>query len=126
MTGWSSARTSRSAGSVTARRPPRHTVAVVAAGEQWPDGGLRPAVEDLWGAGGVVAALEDWADPSPEAAAAVAAYRALDGDLAGALHRSASGHELDALGHGEDVDIAAELDRSVAVPVLVGEFFESR
>ena len=84
------------------------TVAVVAAGEQWPGGGVRPAVEDLWGAGGVVAGLGSWADPSPEAEAAAAAYRAL-GD--------------EALGHGEDVDIAAELDRSVAVPVLVGELF---
>ena len=42
------------------------TVAVVAAGERWPDGSLRPCAEDLWGAGAVLALLPD-ADLSPEA-----------------------------------------------------------
>jgi 2-phosphosulfolactate phosphatase len=100
------------------------TVAVVAAGERWPAGELRPAVEDLWGAGGVVAGLGAWAELSPEAEAAAVAFGVLGEEVATALHRTASGRELDALGHGEDVDIAAEIDRSAAVPVMVGEFFE--
>ncbi|WP_260850992.1 hypothetical protein [Rhodococcus sp. WB9] len=32
-------------------------VSVIAAGEKWPGGELRPAIEDLWGAGAVLSAL---------------------------------------------------------------------
>ena len=77
----------RNAGAVGAwlrdRRPA--TVAVVAAGERWPDGSLRPAVEDLWGAGAVLAALG--ADGvSPEARAGRGGVRrACADDLASAL-----------------------------------------
>ena len=56
------------------------TVAVVAAGERWPDGQLRPAVEDLWGAGAVLAALGA-AGASPEARMAAASFRAVDDRL---------------------------------------------
>ncbi|MFJ8105902.1 2-phosphosulfolactate phosphatase [Streptomyces sp. NPDC096132] len=55
---------------------PAHPVAVIAAGEQWPDGRLRPAVEDLLGAGALISDLHaQGAVPlSVEAAAARAAY----------------------------------------------------
>jgi 2-phosphosulfolactate phosphatase len=83
-------------------------VAVVAAGERWPDGSLRPAVEDLYGAGAVIEALRvlGWTDLSPEARAAAAAYTAVRPDLGQALAASASGRELVAAGFGEDVAIA--------------------
>ena len=115
----------RNAGAVAAWISTHHpgaVVAVVAAGERWPDGALRPAVEDLWGAGAVIAALGR-SDVSPEAAAARAAYDAVRHDLAAQLHACASGRELDAIGFGDDVDVAAEVDTSLVVPVLRDEAF---
>ncbi|MDT0202350.1 2-phosphosulfolactate phosphatase [Nocardioides sp. AE5] len=101
------------------------SVAVIAAGERWPDGSLRPAVEDLWGAGAVLAALDDLGldDLSPEASMAVAAFRAVEPDLAERLDACASGRELADKGFADDVAVAAELDSSSVVPMLVGESF---
>jgi 2-phosphosulfolactate phosphatase len=100
-------------------------VTVVAAGERWPDDSLRPAVEDLWGAGAVLAALVDLGigDLSPEARMAEAAYRAVEPVLAEAMRDCASGRELVAGGFAEDVEVAAVLDASDVVPVLVGQGF---
>lgn len=96
-------------------------VLVVPAGERWPDDSLRPAIEDLWGAGGVVAALADLerTEASDEAQAAAAAYRLVEGRLGEALATCASGQELIGRGYASDVAIAAELDASRAVPRLV-------
>ncbi|MFC6158431.1 2-phosphosulfolactate phosphatase [Kribbella jiaozuonensis] len=100
-------------------------VVAIAAGERWKDGSLRPAVEDLWGAGGFLSAL-DRDDLSPEARAAVAAYDAVAGELPELLHECAGGRELTQYGYPEDVAIAAEVDASTSVPVLVdGTMFRS-
>ncbi len=48
--------------------------AIIAAGERWPDGTLRPALEDLLGAGAILAMVGS-ADLSPEARAAAAAIQ---------------------------------------------------
>lgn len=95
------------------------SVAVVAAGERWPDGSLRPALEDLLGAGAVVAALQAAGvhDVSPDAAAAAAAYRDAAPRLSDTLRRCSSGRELVERGYAQDVEIALEQD-SAAVPVL--------
>jgi 2-phosphosulfolactate phosphatase len=97
-------------------------VAVVAAGERWHDGSLRPAAEDLWGAGAVLQAL-GLAGASPEARLAAAAYVAVRDDLGQSLSDCASGRELIAGGFGHDVQIAAAADASDVVPVLRDEAF---
>ena len=179
-------------------------VAVVAAGERWADGSLRPAVEDLWGAGAFLDALTvgdpfrevalprgpgraamvvgagaagrepadaerrgesaeaagrgesagaerrgesaeaagrgespeaaegarempPWAvvagsGMSPEAGAALWAYRGVSGRVSAALRECASGLELIAGGFGEDVDVAGR-PGSAAVPVLRDGWF---
>jgi 2-phosphosulfolactate phosphatase len=93
------------------------SVAVIAAGELWPDGALRPAVEDLVGAGAILASMPT-RSRSPEAIAAVGAYRAIRADLRSALLACASGRELVARGFERDVEIAAQIDATDLVPVL--------
>ena len=95
------------------------SVTVVAAGEQWPDGSLLPGVEDLWGAGAILNALGG-RDFSPEALAARAAFAAYSVD---GLRACATGRELVDMGFPEDVEIAAEIDSSTSVPVLVDGAF---
>lgn len=97
-------------------------VAVVAAGERWPDGSLRPGVEDLWGAGAVLAALPPVV-ASPEARHAARAFEAVRADLGDELLACAGGRELVSAGFRDDVLIASELDASTVVPVLDGESF---
>jgi 2-phosphosulfolactate phosphatase len=93
------------------------TVAVVAAGERWPDGSLRPAVEDLWGAGAVLADL----DPellSPEAAIARLAYESFRDRPLQHLLSCASGRELVEKGYEPDVVLAGRLNTTDLVPRL--------
>ncbi|RYP88754.1 2-phosphosulfolactate phosphatase [Nocardioides guangzhouensis] len=100
-------------------------LAVVAGGERWPDGSLRPAVEDLWGAGAVLAALADLGVGgfSAEAELAAAAFRAVEPEVAAALRACASGRELVDGGFPQDVAVAGEIDASRVVPVLADGAF---
>ncbi|MFC9825741.1 2-phosphosulfolactate phosphatase [Streptomyces erythrochromogenes] len=106
---------------------PEHPVAVIAAGERWPDGSLRPALEDLLGAGAIIAALQaQGAGPlSPEAAAAHACFTHTP-DVPAAVAGCSSGVELARGGFAEDVDIACELDAGTVVPVLADGAFEAQ
>ena len=104
----------------------RASVVLVAAGERWDaDDSLRPALEDLLGAGAVISALgaAGVTDLSPEASAAAYTFEALQATLADALRACSSGQELIGRGFGDDVDVAAELDTSLHVPVLRDDAF---
>ena len=89
-------------------------IGVVAAGERWPDGSLRPALEDQLGAGAILRGL-DPAAMSPEAAATRTVE--LSPEL---VRASVSGRELVAAGYEDDVGLAVELDVSHTVPRLTG------
>ncbi|MGI4940503.1 MAG: 2-phosphosulfolactate phosphatase, partial [Janthinobacterium lividum] len=92
-------------------------IGVVPAGELWPDGSLRPAVEDLLGAGAILDCLN--APCSSEAQVARDAYRSAGRDLPRLVRLSVSGRELVDDGFPGDVDLALEEDVSGTVPVLV-------
>jgi len=96
-------------------------IAVIPAGEQWGDGALRPAIEDLIGAGAVLASLPG--RPSPEAEAAIAAFERFQHNLYDGLARSTSGKELAGRGFARDVEVAAEYAVSLTVPVMQDDRF---
>lgn len=94
-------------------------VTIVPAGERWSyeRESLRPALEDYLGAGAIVAALLPMC-LSPEAMAAEAAFRSAKPRLLQTLQECSSGRELCERGFASDVEIAAELHVSDAVPFL--------
>ena len=92
------------------------TIAVIAAGERWPDGTLRPSIEDWVGAGAILSHLAG--TRSPEAMLAVDAFTRCRDSLAGIVRDSASGRELIEKGFPEDIDAAVALDVSATAPML--------
>jgi 2-phosphosulfolactate phosphatase len=112
-------RNARAVAAVAARMG--RTVAVIAAGERWEDGSLRPCLEDLVGAGAIIRGLPGVR--SPEAAAAVAAYDCCSVSLVVHLMRCGSGREKIARGEAQDVELAAATDVSACVPILTDGAF---
>lgn len=94
---------------------------VIPAGERWPDGSLRPAVEDLIGAGAIIRKLS--ASRSPEAQAAVDAFEGAKGSIVERVVQCVSGLELIERGFARDVEIASAIDVSEVVPVLKDDAF---
>ena len=91
-------------------------IAVVPAGEKWSDGSLRPAIEDLIGAGAILSYLKGGL--SPEAETAVTVFSRWRDELLFVLNKSISGQELINGGFSQDVELAAVLNSSNCIPLL--------
>jgi 2-phosphosulfolactate phosphatase len=94
------------------------TVNVIPAGERWPDGSLRPALEDWLGAGAILSRLPG--SHSPEAASAVAVFEQHRRHLVETLDHCGSGREQHGRGHDRDKLVAGDLDVSICVPRFDG------
>ena len=103
-------------------------ITVVACGERWKqpgeDGALRFALEDLLGAGAVIAALAGL-PTTPEAKAARAAFLGARKQLAARLLGCESGRELIEKGREGDVQFAAHYDVLTCVPLWNAQGFFS-
>jgi 2-phosphosulfolactate phosphatase len=91
-------------------------VSVIAAGERWRDNSLRPAIEDLLGAGAIIDHLSG--RRSPEAEVALTAFRGAEPNLLEILLGCGSGKELIDRGFEEDVMLAGRLNVSGVAPWL--------
>jgi 2-phosphosulfolactate phosphatase len=96
-------------------------IGVVPAGERWPDGSLRPAIEDLLGAGAVIHHLN--LPMSAEAQTARGAFLAAERRLPELIADSLSGRELIDRGFAADVEIACGLEHSPHAPRLTAGAF---
>ena len=99
-------------------------VLIVPAGERWSDGTLRPAIEDLIGAGAIISHMDE-GTLSPEAQIALSAYEMVKDKLYATLAESSSGRELIERGFGKDVELASMLDCSDCAPVLRDRSYRS-
>lgn len=94
-------------------------IAVIAAGEQWEDGTLRPAVEDYLGAGTILSLISPRC-PSPEAAIAMWSYEAAADRIKDVISNCVSAGELLERGYGQDVEASLELNVSTVAAMLRG------
>jgi 2-phosphosulfolactate phosphatase len=92
-------------------------MAIIAGGECWPDGSLRPAIEDWLGAGAIIQALGG--TENAEAKLARQAFEAADDGLGALIRDSLSGRELIERGFEVDVEIALELNAGDVTPRLM-------
>lgn len=99
------------------------SVAVIACGERWSDGSLRPAIEDYLGAAALVSALQG--RRSAEAEVAASCFDATRRRVPELVRESSSGRELLERGWDDDVTYAVEVGASATVPLLVSGAFRS-
>jgi 2-phosphosulfolactate phosphatase len=92
-------------------------IAVIPSGEKWRDGSIRFAVEDLIGAGAIIANLAG--ELSIDAEIALTSFKNFEHNLFEVLEACVSGMELLDRGFEEDIVLASELNFSSSVPLLV-------
>jgi len=97
-------------------------IGVIPSGEQWQDGSIRFAVEDLIGAGAVISYLQG--ELSAESLPAKILYESVNEKLYDVISNCVSGKELIERGFGEDVKIACEENVSETVAMLKGKCYE--
>lgn len=107
-----------------AARALQSPITVIACGERWADGSLRFALEDLLGAGAIIAALPHLSS-SPEAKAARAAFLGAKPKLLTRLLTCGSGIELRDKGLEADVRYAAQLNYLAVAPHLTDGIFSN-
>jgi 2-phosphosulfolactate phosphatase len=91
-------------------------IAVIPAGERWPDGSLRPSIEDLIGAGAVIEALG--LPCSSEAVIAREIFCSVRLRVGELVRGCVSGQELINRGYAHDVEISIDLNASISAPLL--------
>lgn len=96
-------------------------ILVIPAGEKWPDGSLRPSIEDWIGAGAIISYLNG--SFSPESYMAKEMFELVKDNLITTLSDCSSGLELIEKGFIKDVELASELNSSGNVPVLKNGFY---
>lgn len=89
---------------------------MIPAGERWSDGSLRPAIEDLIGAGAILYELN--AECSPEAEIAREAFRCSLPRLADIIRGCVCGRGLIERGFAEDLELTLSLNTGGAAPTL--------
>jgi len=91
-------------------------ISMIPAGEQWADKTLRPAFEDLLGAGAIISFLSGTL--SPESSAAIAVYKELRANVFTEIKNCSSGKELIERGFEKDIQLACEINISENIPLF--------
>lgn len=96
-------------------------ISVIAAAERWKDETLRPAFEDLIGAGSIINYLKG--ELSPESKTALSIFLTSMNNMKEDLRKCISGKELIAGDLENDIELASDFNKSSCVPGLVNKAY---
>jgi 2-phosphosulfolactate phosphatase len=111
---------------VVAKAALRHgkRIGVIPCGERWnADFSLRPALEDLIGAGAIINHLTG--TKSPEAKAALQVFYSAKDTLFEVIRACSSGKELIERNHEDDISLSCQYNTDTAAPRLVDEAYQA-